>query len=406
MEAVQNWTKEYFLNNQEVCLEKLKSLNVEERAVLRENLELGECNRIVLTYGMVIDTQEPEFYCDTYEVKAADGSTRTENGRFCDKLNIRDDETIEDPSKHLSERQTVVIARPQSTNQWVYDVTAAKSSNKRKLDENLENDKSFTVKVYDNFDRPINTVVEVIGFMSVVAKRSPEAMETESNGFDEDTSANLPPLLIHAITIKELPHNNPLMLDPTAVDEQFSHAEIKKDLLKLLTQFMFGDEVAAHYVLLHLLSNVYGRVAGEILGKFSINLTCQSIPKDVLAEHIKKFYNLIELLVPDSSYLPLTIENFNTKTFVPKKDYKTNRLQPALLQLPKHTHLVLDETKLESGKLDQAGCLAVTDLSELIRSQQINYDFQFYKIPFHTNIPTMILSEGKSLLPVSSFLLL
>lgn len=226
-------------------------------------------------------------------------------------------------------------------------------------------------------------------------------METENNAFGEDLSANLPPLQIHAITIKELPHNNPLLLDQITADEQYSHAEIQKDLLKLLTQFMFGDEVAAHYILLHLLSNVYGRVAGEILGKFSVNLTCQLISKEVLVDHIKKFYNLIELLVPDSSYLPLTIENFNTKTFVPKKDYKTNRLQPGLLQLPKNAHLVLDETKLESGKLDQAGCLAVADLSELIRSQQINYDFQFYKIPFHTNIPIMIISEGKSLLPVS-----
>lgn len=227
-------------------------------------------------------------------------------------------------------------------------------------------------------------------------------METENNALGEDLSANLPPLQIHAITIKELPHNNPLLLDNITTDEQFSHEEIHKDLLKLLTQFMFGDKVAAHYILLHLVSNVYGRVAGEILGKFSINLTCQSIPKEILVDHIKKFYNLIELLVPDSSYLPLTIENFNKKTFVPKKDYKTNRLQPGLLQLPKHTHLILDETKLESGKLDQAGCLAVADLSELIKSQEISYDFQFYKIPFHTNIPVIILSEGKSMLPVSS----
>lgn len=253
--------------------------------------------------------------------------------------------------------------------------------------------------MYDNLDRPINTVAEIIGFLSVIPKRATEAMETD--GFGEDMTTNLPSTQIHAVTMKELPHNNPLLLDQIHNDEIYSPAEIQKDLLKILTQFMFGDEVAAHYVLLHLLSNVYGRVAGEILGKFSVNLTCQAVPKEVLVEHIKKFYNFIELLVPDSSYLPLTIENFNTETFVPKKDYKTNRLQPGLLQLPKHTHLILDETKLECGKLDQAGCLAVSDLSELIQSQQINYDFQYYKIPFHTNIPVMIISEGKSLLPVS-----
>jgi hypothetical protein len=96
---------------------------------------------------MVIDTQEPEFYCEKYEVKTSDGSIRVENGKFSDKLNINDDETVEDPSKHLSERQTVVIAKPLSTNQWVYDAAAAKSSNKRKLDAGKDIEQSFTVKV-------------------------------------------------------------------------------------------------------------------------------------------------------------------------------------------------------------------------------------------------------------------
>lgn len=147
MEVVHNWTKEYFLNNQEICLEKLKSLTAEDRANLRENLELGENNKMVLAFGMVIDTQEPEFYCEKYEVKTADGSIRVENGKFSDKLNINDDESVDDPSKHLSERQTVVIAKPSSTNQWVYDAAVSKSSNKRKLNEGKDNEQSFTVKV-------------------------------------------------------------------------------------------------------------------------------------------------------------------------------------------------------------------------------------------------------------------
>lgn len=228
----------------------------------------------------------------------------------------------------------------------------------------------------------------------------------ETDDFGEMIPTAPSPFSIHAISYQELPHNNPLLLDLLQKNEEYSREEIRNDLLKLLTQFMFGDEIAAHYILLHLMSNVYARVSGEVLGKFSINLTCSEIPKEILEDHIKKFYNLIELLMPDSCYLPLTIENLNNETFVPKKDYKTNRLQTGLLQLPKHAHLVLDETKLENGKLEQGGCLAVADLSELIKSQQLNYDFQFYKIPFQTNIPIMILSEGKSLLPVRISLVL
>jgi Mini-chromosome maintenance replisome factor len=209
-------------------------------------------------------------------------------------------------------------------------------------------------------------------------------------------------LTIHAIAVKEMTHNNPLLLCSIPNIEETPREEILRSVLDLLTQFMFGDKLAGHYLLLHLISNIYGRVNGEVIGKFSLNLTLSSIPKLALADYIKKLYNLIEHLMPDSIYLPLTVENLNKEVFVPKKDYNTNRLQSGVLQLPKHAQLVLDETKLENGKLEQSGCTAVADLSELVKMQQVNYDFLFYKLPFHTNIPVMILSEKKSiLLPVS-----
>lgn len=218
----------------------------------------------------------------------------------------------------------------------------------------------------------------------------------------DEMDDNSPETVVHAVTIKILSHNNPLIhLEHLIESENHAPAEIQKDLLKLLTTFLFGDEVAAQFLLCHLISNVYARVSGEVLGKFSMNIVCRAIPKDVLCEHVKKFYNLIELLMPDSVYMPLTINSLNTVKFVPHKDYRSNCLKTGLLQLPNFTHLVLDETKLESGKLEEAGCKAVADVSELIQNQMVHYDFQFYKLPFQTNTPVMILSEGKSLLPVS-----
>lgn len=149
MEAVHNWTKEYFQSNQEACLEKLKLLLPEERAALKGNLEQSENNQIVLLRGMVSDLLEPEFYCETYEVKSKDGTVlRIESGKFSDKLNIKDDESVEDVSKHLSERQTILVTKPVSTNQWVDEAdSSALTNNKRKL-ENLQGAaRCFTVKV-------------------------------------------------------------------------------------------------------------------------------------------------------------------------------------------------------------------------------------------------------------------
>lgn len=38
-----------------------------------------------------------------------------------------------------------------------------------------------------------------------------------------------------------------------------------------------------------------------------------------------------------------------------RMDYEANRLSSGLLQLSNNTHLVVDETRLEAGKLDAAG---------------------------------------------------
>lgn len=72
-----------------------------------------------------------------------------------------------------------------------------------------------------------------------------------------------------------------------------------------------------------------------------------------------------------------------------------------ILQLSAHTHLVLDETCLEPGQLDSNGVHNVAALGTLISQQKVDYDFQFYKLEFQTDIPVLVLSEGKSLLPVS-----
>lgn len=84
-----------------------------------------------------------------------------------------------------------------------------------------------------------------------------------------------------------------------------------------------------------------------------------------------------------------------------RKDYECNRLTSGVLQMSKGTHLVLDETKLSAGKLNEAGVRSVGAISNIIKHQKVNYDFNYYQMEYECDIPILILSEGKSLLPVS-----
>lgn len=91
----------------------------------------------------------------------------------------------------------------------------------------------------------------------------------------------------------------------------------------------------------------------------------------------------------------------NIKTFTfHRKDYETNKLVSGLLQLAPHTHLVLDETHMQQGKLEANGVHAIQHLANLINNQQLKCDFQYYQIDYNVDIPVLVLSEGRSMLPV------
>lgn len=92
-------------------------------------------------------------------------------------------------------------------------------------------------------------------------------------------------------------------------------AEVYKDLKLIFTQSLFGDEIAAEYLLCHLISTVYVR-AEQTLGQFSLNIT--NIPAEVLPEYTKHLYEIIAALLPASHYFPVTLEHLNSLEFIPK----------------------------------------------------------------------------------------
>lgn len=264
--------------------------------------------------------------------------------------------------------------------------------------------KSCMVKIYSDFEKyKLNTLVDIIGFVSVdPILDGTKHMPGEFDGIDieEHVSTNPPPSLIpriHAVSILELTHINPL-LDRIVAGSYSGPRDTRQDLLLVLTQCLFGDEIAAQYLLCHLLSSIYARVDIENLGRCALNLS--QLPTDVVkTDYLTKLYAIIELLVPASHYFPLTLDNLNTVQFVPKKDFKTNRLTSGLLQLAPHTHLIVDETRLEPGQLQSAGLTAVSSLSHLITNQMVKYDFQFYQLDFEADLPVLVFSEGKSIMP-------
>jgi len=102
--------------------------------------------------------------------------------------------------------------------------------------------------------------------------------------------------------------------------------------------------------------------------------------------------------------IPITIQSLNTENFIPRKNYAQNRLQSSRLQLPEGTILVLDETNLEPGQLNERGLKNLSALKEIITRQVLSYDFEFYQMEVNTNIPVRCTRESS--LELGSFSLL
>lgn len=134
----------------------------------------------------------------------------------------------------------------------------------------------------------------------------------------EKIAANPPASLIpriHAIFVRAVKNVNPLLNIELPNSDEDS-LQVMEDLKKVLTNILFGDELAAKYLMCHLISNVYNRCGMDTLGKFTLNIS--NIPKEVLPFYTKELYDILAMLLPTSYYFPMTIENFNNLQFVPK----------------------------------------------------------------------------------------
>ncbi|XP_037637673.1 mini-chromosome maintenance complex-binding protein isoform X1 [Sebastes umbrosus] len=276
------------------------------------------------------------------------------------------------------------------------------------------------VKVYEDWDGfKLNDTLEVFGILSVSPALSALADEkdassslldpTECMEMAEEQRVHCPPASLvprlHVLYAKPLPHNNPVLPSASLEDNSTflsstlsEMAAVRAELLTYFTHILLGDALAAEYLILHLISNVYSRRDVLPLGKFTLNLSgCPTV-----ASYTERFYQIIQQLVPSSYYLGMSLQNMNQMRFVPKKDYVANRLVSGALQLARNTSLFLDETQLEQGQLDTAGVRNITALGNLISWQKVDYDFNYHQMEFPCNINVLIASEGRSLLPSDS----
>ncbi|KAH9292375.1 hypothetical protein KI387_042437, partial [Taxus chinensis] len=286
--------------------------------------------------------------------------------------------------------------------------TCQRQSNRIEFDPNMPLGQSHMlpclVKIYDGMDGDLklNDIVEFIGVFTFDPDLSSPSNEQDAMAgtfIDDDVSSHLPASKVprlHCIITRKLSTNSLVSsFINSEVHFTLQLKELRESLLQSLKAVFGGDDLAAQYFLLHILSQIHARVEPVALGRFSMNLTRVERGSNVHL-FIKNLNEAIQDLVPCSHLLPLTIEYLNGSSVAPKKNYQTNRLSTGALQLASGTHLTIDETQLKAGTLNSTGVQNVQIFRNLLEWQKVAYDFEYYTMDMATDVQVLILSDGKS----------
>ncbi len=119
---------------------------------------------------------------------------------------------------------------------------------------------------------------------------------------------------------------------------------------------------------------------------------------------MKQLREFLSNIVLDTYYLPLTLESLNKESWLPGAKAKgpgVNGFFTGQLQFPKNAWVLLDETQLQTGQLNQTGILNVNAIQRLVLESNITCDMEYSTVSLDSQIHPLIVSQGKSMFPVS-----
>ncbi|EFJ32579.1 hypothetical protein SELMODRAFT_86324 [Selaginella moellendorffii] len=340
--------------------------------------------------GMIQDMFDVEYYVGAYK----DCNTWQTN-------KYTDSPVPQDTEQQIWDRRLFYCVPIPGENQWMKNTwhsnavqpDATSQSLKRKRE-----DIPATVEIYDgnDADLKLNDIAEFVGIvwkeLELVSSSASDSSALAESLMEDDTSLQLPSSTVprlHCITMRKLSAYS-IPSQPGALADICS---VRESLVCKLQSVLGEDRLAAEYLLLHLLSKVYSRVEPLAVGKFSLNFSgCQAGADGSVSLVASAVGHAISVLLPVYSAAVT-----RSCLIAPRKDYATNRLVTGGLQLASGTHLTLDETALNTGRLNETRVRNLQSLKSVMESQKvIDYDFQYYQMEMPTDLPVLVVSCGKS----------
>jgi len=273
------------------------------------------------------------------------------------------------------------------------------------------------VKLYDDDADSVKVCesIEILGILCVDPDMANLGQDRGGMLFPDARSPStaLVPRL-HGLIVRRLPFYNPLLpFSPQWLSEARLASAFQRRLaapgalaaargvaISLLKQALGNDAVAAEYVLMLLAARVFARHGELGLGRLSVNLARWPEGKEV-----KQLFEAVSELVPRAVHLPITAESLCSGRWKPSKDFDANRLVAGKLQLAAGTCLLLDESNMSAGQLNEGGVKAVQAIQSLLADQNLLCDYCNYDVRIPLEVNCIVASRGAAILKGSDVLL-
>ncbi|WFD05593.1 hypothetical protein MVES1_000923 [Malassezia vespertilionis] len=172
--------------------------------------------------------------------------------------------------------------------------------------------------------------------------------------------------------------------------------ETRASLIAYLSACLGGDRLAAEYLLLALLAKIHLRRPGLAVGSLSLNISGMHGESKQHPALYHALTSLVPALVPQR--LALDVLNDPQLTlFVRSAD---TGIIAGRLELAQGTMVLVDEVCMGEGQLQDHGVRNIRALASVLQSHTLPYLFPFSEFHFDTDLNVVVLSAGKSLLPV------
>lgn len=252
--------------------------------------------------------------------------------------------------------------------------------------------KVYDIDLADKFKT--SDVLDMIGLLDVGTL--PDAnWDLDISEFAAARAPALP--CVHTLCVRHAPPLVAGSMSSTALSTTFAPlgtttSDVRNALIRFLAQALDGDMLMAEYVLLALLGKVHIRRNGIIIGPFSVNLTG--------LEHVQlRLVETLRQLMPAVVCQPLSVGSLNDPTQPLYVRGTDSGIQAGRLQLAPGTCLILDETKMDEGELNEAGVKNIRALLSLLQYHTLPCVFPYSEMDLPADLVFIILSQGKSILP-------